>query len=256
MARKFETADIVTPVKARLRGDSFTHINGAFDELSNAVIKKMLNAYTTNDVIVLNGCVMTGTLVAPGPAAITAGQVFYNGRIYEVDAVASLVLAGAQIPVFTIVETQQGGQTTFSDANDYDFQTIEKFAMTAGLSGSGASGTTSTNVANAKFLKKTKRLSIGAWDMDANADKSVAHGLSAVEWIKAVVVSGSIIKDDLARFDVLPINNATSGAATGIRYVDSTNIELTRNTGGQFDHVDYNDVSISRGYVDIMYGDI
>lgn len=137
MARKFDPTDIQTPVKARLRGDSFTHLNNAFDELTNAIVKGLLSSYTTNDVIILNGCVVSGTVVAPGPAAITAGQVFYNGRIYEVDAVATLNLTGAQVPVFTIVESLQGGQTTFSDANDYDFQVIEKVAMTAGLSGSG-----------------------------------------------------------------------------------------------------------------------
>ena len=256
MARKFDPTSIVTPVKARLRGDSFTHINSSFDELSNAVVKAFIPTYTTNDVVILNGCVMTGTLVAPGPAAITAGQVFYNGRVYEVDAVASLVLAGAQIPVFTVVSTQQGGQTTFSDANDYNFQTIEKFAMTAGLSGSGVSLTTSSNVANAKFLKKTKRIAIGSWDMDANADKAVAHGLSAVEWLKIVVVGISIVKDNLLRLDTLPINNATSGASSGIVNITSTDINLTRTTGGQFDDPDWNDTSISRGYVDIQYGDI
>lgn len=258
MARKFETTDIVSPAAAYLRADSFTHVNSSFDELSNAMVRSLLSAYTTNDVIVLWGCVLTGTLVAPGPAAITAGQVYYNGRIYDVDAVASLVLSGAQIPVWTIAESLQGGQTTFTDGNDYDFQVIEKFAMTAGLSGSGVSGTSSTNVANSKLLKKHKRLAIGAWDMDTDDCKDVAHGLSAVEYLKANVLGISIL-DDGPSVKVNTLGNVKTvscGGGDGWEYIDGTNIRISRLTGGNFDSASFNSTSFSRGYIDLVYGDI
>lgn len=257
MARKFETASIVSPAAAYLRADSFTHINSAFDELTNAIVKGLLSSYTTDDVIILNGCVVSGTVVAPGPAAITAGQVFYNGRIYEVDAVASLALTGAQVPVFTIVSTQQGGQTTFTDGNPYNFQTIEKFAMTAGLSGSGASGTSSTNVANAKFLKKTKRISIGTWDMDTDAFVDVNHGLASHEWLKASIIGISIIADGLGTVNTLGITKTVSaGSGDGFEYINVTTVRLSRWTAGAFDSTNFNDTSINRGYIDILYGDI
>lgn len=225
MARKFDPTDIQTPVKARLRGDSFTHLNNAFDELTNAIVKGLLSSYTTNDVIILNGCVVSGTVVAPGPAAITAGQVFYNGRIYEVDAVATLNLTGAQVPVFTIVESLQGGQTTFSDANDYDFQVIEKVAMTAGLSGSGIK-----NVSDAKFLKKSKRLQMGSWDMDTAGTIDVSHGLSLVQYRKMTVVGITILVDDLNSSYPLPLAPVTGGVETGdgVVYFDTSVIRITR----------------------------
>ncbi len=252
MARKFETTDIVSPAAAYLRADSFTHVNTAFNELTNAIVRGLLSSYTTNDVIILNGCVVSGTVVAPGPAAITAGQVFYNGRVYEVDAVASLVLSGAQVPVFTIVESLQGGQTTFTDRNDYDFQVIEKVAMTAGLSGSGIK-----NVSDAKFLKKFKRLEIGVWDMDTDACKDVAHGLSATEFLKANVLGIGIKDDDLLKVNALGNVKTTScGGGDGWEYIDGTNIRLSRLTAGNFDSALFNSTAFNRGYVDIVYGDI
>lgn len=252
MARKFETTDIVSPAAAYLRADSFTHVNTAFDELTNAIVRGLLSSYTTNDVIILNGCVVSGTVVAPGPAAITAGQVFYNGRVYEVDAVASLVLSGAQVPVFTIVESLQGGQTTFTDGNDYDFQVIEKIAMTAGLSGSGIG-----DCDDAKFLKKPKRLAIGGWDMDTDAFKDVTHGLSAVEFKKANIVGISIIDDALANVNTLGVvKTVSAGSGDGFEYINNTTIRLSRFTTGVFDSALFNDSSINRGYIDLVYGDI
>lgn len=253
MARKFETSDIVTPNKARLRADSFTHINSSFDEMSNALVKAGLASYTTNDVIILDGCVVSGTVVSPGPAAVTAGQIFYNGRIYEVDANASITLAGAQVPVWVIVESQQGGQTTFTDGNDYDFQTIEKFVLQAGLSGSGLANYDGATV---KRLTKTKIVNIGDWNMDTTGNVTVAHGLSAADWKKIKNVSATIRNDaDSAYYPIDAVNNIAAPNG-GIDGYDSTNITLRRTVTGDFDNAAFDSTGYNRGFVTIVYGDI
>ena len=249
MARKFSTTGIVSPVKARLRADSFTHINSAQDEISKAALLALIPSYTTNDVIVIWGAVVSGTIVAPGPCAVTAGQVYYNGRFYDVDAATGITLAGAQIPVWNIVESLQGGQSVFTDGNNYDFQVIEKFALQAGLSGSGLK-----NNADVKRLKKTKRVSTGFWDMTAAPFIDVAHGLSATEFLTAVVSGVSIRRDDFG--EVYSLGTTYSTTTNGVGRLSSTLIRLVRETGGVFDGVNFNDATIIRGYIDITYGDI
>lgn len=256
MARKFETTDIVTPNKARLRADSFIHINSSFDEMSNALVKAGLASYTTNDVIILDGCVVSGTVVSPGPAAVTAGQIFYNGRTYEVDANVSISLSGAQVPVWVIVESQQGGQTTFTDGNDYDFQTIEKFVLQAGLSGSGIANYDGATV---KRITKRKIVNIGDWNMystGGTGTKSVAHGLSSTDWKKIKSISVLIRNDADNAYTPLNSVNSIGLPNGGITDYGATNINLLRALTLDFDSASYDSTSYNRGWVTIEYGDI
>jgi len=57
------------------------------------LVTALLGAYTENDVIVLHGCVITGTT----PKAITAGAVFYNGQVYKVAAATGITASGTWI---------------------------------------------------------------------------------------------------------------------------------------------------------------
>ncbi len=135
MARKFETAAIASTVKAPISKRSLTHINTAWDELGEDIVKGLLGTYTTNDVIVLYGCVVTANI--PGTSAVTAGAIFYNGRIYKVDANASISTPSNTL-VWSIIETTiTGDPATFSDGSAEDFHIIEKFRLTNAATGTG-----------------------------------------------------------------------------------------------------------------------
>jgi hypothetical protein len=94
-------------------------------------------------------------------------------------------------------------------------------------------------------------LDIGPWNMDLATDVGVAHGLGA-RWVNIIGVQ-AWIRDDadtvwypLHRF----VNSGGVGNIEGgISYINNTEIDLQRRTGGTFDFVTYDGVGISRGKV-------
>lgn len=151
MARKFKTVDIVAPVKARLSKRSLTHINTAFDDLSEDIILGLSgNVYDPSAIFILYGCDVTitgGSIPGTGTASITEGAVYYNGRIYKVDQNNSLSTTNPQTLRWEIVETTiSGDPATFDDGNTYDFHIIEKMALVAGTAGSGLANYDATTV--------------------------------------------------------------------------------------------------------------
>lgn len=142
MARKYETGNIVDPIKAPFTKRSLTHLNAGMTEGLSEIIKGLLGGYVANDLIVLNGCVVTiasGAIPGTGTANNTAGAIYYNGEIYQVDANASLLSTTTpQTLVWQIVTTYiSGDPATFSDGNNYNFHRIDKMHLVAAAAGSG-----------------------------------------------------------------------------------------------------------------------
>lgn len=99
---------------------------------------------------------------------------------------------------------------------------------------------------------------MGSWDMDTAGTIDVSHGLSLVQYRKMTVVGITILVDDLNSSYPLPLAPVTGGVETGdgVVYFDTSVIRITRLATGFFDTGSFNDSSINRGYVDIVYGDI
>lgn len=256
MARQFDTSGIVSPVKARFTKRSFTHINSALDDITGQMGPALIPSYTTNDVIVLSGCVVGGTTTFPGTATVTAGSIYYNGRTYSVDANASIILASGQIPVWTIATTYIAGDpVVFTDANTYNFHEIKKFSLVAANSGSGIAD---WNGATLKYLLKTKIVNIGDWDMDATTSVSIAHGLG--DLFKKIKRISVIIRNDADSTYYDFTRGGTTGLSNGaIMSVSSTNFVLERlssGLGGLFDDAAFDSTGYNRGWITIVYGDI
>lgn len=97
---------------------------------------------------------------------------------------------------------------------------------------------------------KIKVLSIGDWNMDLDASKAVAHGItSAVTKIRSISV---IIREDGGTF-LKPLDWFTTAPQGGINDIDGTNILLTRLTAGSFDSVNYDATAYNRGWITITY---
>jgi hypothetical protein len=256
MAREFVTTGIVSPVKARFSKRSLTHINSALSEITAQVGPALVETYTTNDVIILSGCVVGGTTTFPGTATVTAGTIYYNGKTYSVDANASIILASGQIPVWNIATSYiSGDPAIFTDANTYDFHKIEKFALTAANAGSGVSD---WNASTTKYLVKTKIINIGDWNMDTTATLNVAHGLGSLfKKIKSISV---IVRNDADTTYYDFTRGTTVGLVQGqVNTIDSTNIALERlavGLSGVFDDAAFDSTSYNRGWITIVYGDI
>lgn len=153
--RKFITTNIVTPTKAPITEKALRHINEMVGEPINSLVKSMIGSYTTNDLIILEGCSLTVTGSAPGnsTAVLAAGTIYYNGEVYLVDANASLTTTNPQ--TYTWVndnDTVDSVDTKFTNNVDYEFLSIRKLKLIAAAAGSGLANYNSTSV---KYYKQS-----------------------------------------------------------------------------------------------------
>lgn len=97
-------------------------------------------------------------------------------------------------------------------------------------------------------LIKNRLIDIGTWDMDATVSitKSLGRDIS----FNSIVGVHLMIRDDAGstRFDASLIKDGIDKIE-----VNSTDVILTRTTGGFFDTTDFDDTSISRGTILILY---
>jgi hypothetical protein len=94
-----------------------------------------------------------------------------------------------------------------------------------------------------------KKIPIGDWDMDADAQKNVAHGLDASR-IRRVV---AFVRDDACNC-AYELNGKDSEVLSAqVSEVNDTYVVLTRKTGQFFDSTDFDATSFNRGWVGIMY---
>ena len=248
---------------------SLDHVQQAYTEIVDALTKGLLGSYTTNDVIILYGCVFTGT--DPGARTMTAGSIYYNGEVYLVSA-ASFTTTGSDIPLWTIVTTYPGADpVTFSDGSTtHNVHKIIKFVLVAGpVGGSGVTGYVADYTASKYYMDptiyrdssgtetfgsrtKNKVIEIGDWDMDTNSAKSVAHGISDFTKIETVT---AFIRNDAATTARLLVSmtSVVDGTCNGGIDFDGTNVNLTRVNSGLFDSANYNSTSFNRGWITIQY---
>jgi hypothetical protein len=98
---------------------------------------------------------------------------------------------------------------------------------------------------------KTKVLEIGDWNMDTITGATVAHGLGA-NWKKVRALSAIIRNDDDSSYS--EISGCTyTGLLGGEIVINSTNIILSRDSGGRYDGADYDSTSYNRGWITITY---
>jgi len=100
-------------------------------------------------------------------------------------------------------------------------------------------------------------IDIGAWNMDTTPSISIAHGMGA-NWNKIRSIDVFIYHDLGTIF--YPLNMFVNGVdpallAGGVLYVDNTNIQLERRSGGQFDHAFFSSILINRGHIIAWYRD-
>ena len=85
---------------------------------------------------------------------------------------------------------------------------------------------------------------IGSWDMDADNNVAIAHGLDCdlIESVSVIVVNDDGIKIDLM-----------SGGSGAISF-DETNVYVGRFIGSPFDSENFDDPGIDRGTITIEWG--
>jgi hypothetical protein len=182
-----------------------------------------------------------------------------------VDADASIITSGAETLVWGIVTTYLPADSTltWSDGTIRDLHQIDKFALSAGLTGTGLADYDGSTVKSFSAIYrniagdegpmanlKTKVIEIGNWNMDTTASVSIAHGL-AIDDIRSV---DFIVRSDdgLTRYT----NAARAFGATLSVYIASitaTNINLMRDTGSAVDDPAWDDSPYNRGWITVNY---
>lgn len=127
---------------------TFEHINNGHKDSYIAFVKANIpSAWHTGKLVILYGCVATGT--NPGSRTLTTGAVYYNGEIYQVDS-ASFTTTGSQIGIWTLTDIDSGtDESTIKTATSSFAEHVlvnSKFVFAAGLSGSGTFDESSSNV--------------------------------------------------------------------------------------------------------------
>lgn len=140
--KKIDTSNVTSTSRQPFLGRSITHMTEGITENDDSIIQGILSgmniSYTSNDVIILYGCVNSGSNSGAGnPYTVSAGAVYYNGEVYQVDA-ASGVISGSNVVIGTLTTTYQTGDpVTMTDGATKNVHQIRKFVISQGTSGTG-----------------------------------------------------------------------------------------------------------------------
>lgn len=138
------TSFVTSTSKQPFLAPSLSFLQGATKEVINEIILGIIGSYTTNDIVIIEGCVVTitsGSIPGTGTANLSAGSIYYNGEVYLVDAATGLSTTNPQTLVWSIATTYDatdgGSGISFSDGAQHKVHQINKFVLSAGTSGSG-----------------------------------------------------------------------------------------------------------------------
>lgn len=116
------------------------------------------------------------------------------------------------------------------------------------ISGKGT-GMVSTN-----GIYRSKKVSIGDWNMDSTFGVTVPHGLGA-DFTKIVSVEVVVWNDASGSYG--PLDRKSTGGTSvvqgGVVDWNNTVVALTRLTGGDYDNVNFDATGFNRGYIYINY---
>lgn len=111
-----------------LKSGILDFLQDAHKETTQALISTIIDNPATGTIYVLSGCVNTGS---GANYIISAGQVFYNGEIFQVDA-TSFTVAGGQYAFANLITTQyttNADPVTFTDGIPRNVCNIRKIEI-------------------------------------------------------------------------------------------------------------------------------
>lgn len=152
--KTIDTSNVTSSSRQPLLGRSITHLNEGMVETFNSILKRIITNYTTNDVVIIDGLVDSGTVGVN--YNISAGSVYYNGELYQV-AAGSGAFAGT-VAVLTATTTYQTGDpVTMTDGTLKNVHKINTMVISNAASGSGTKDYSSCKklIANPVFAKLT-----------------------------------------------------------------------------------------------------
>lgn len=154
--KKINTSNVTSTARQPLLGRSISHLVESVKEGDDSTVQGILNTlnigYTSNDVIILYGCVLTGNYSGAGNAySVTSGAVYYNGEVYLVDAVSGTI-SGTNVLIGTLTTTYQSGDPVqMSDGSLKNVHEIRTFVISQAGTGTGTKDYSAWSTINRKY---------------------------------------------------------------------------------------------------------
>ena len=255
--KKLNTSLITTGVGYPPSKKGWDFLMQSYTETIAELVRGMAGGViAANTPYILYGCVKSN---AVSPFAYSEGAIFYNGEVYSFPAIASIAIATSDVCTITTTNDPTADPTTMSDGSVVNVHNIRAIVLSDAAS--VTNGATQFNFSSCVRISYTRKIviNIGDWDMDADADKNVAHGIA--DYTKIVSVDAIIIPDIGSPVDgnLYPLGHTSPSLGTyGINNgwvisIDATNVLLNRYATGGFDGTSYNATSFNRGYLVIEY---
>lgn len=238
-------------------------------EANRPAMFAMLNSFAVGTVpsFIIDGCDPTIVSGSPDGWSITAGYIFLDGEILQVEAQSGTFINGSDYLIYnkeTTYDTR--GDITYLDGTPR--QTWQKNRGVISVESSRGSTdldafvfadrlddkikdyiALETEILSVTGGLQTKIIEIGDWDMDTTASLNKNHGVTLGN-IRSINV---VIRDDAGSASI-PLDYDLAGTgASGNFAASSTQIQMLRTTGGLFDNTGYNSTSYNRGWITIQY---
>jgi hypothetical protein len=255
--KKILTSSITSTARQPFLDYSLSHLQDAYTEAINSLCKRVIPSYTTNDVVVLEGLVDTGT--AGVNFNISAGSIYYNGEIYQIPATGVLVIAG-NTAVLTLPTTYHTSDpVTMDNGTTAYVHTLRAGVIALATSGSGTKDFTSFKriVRNSVFAKLTTvgsgaastSFTLTGWDaspIDDDAIFTIANGritpklgrykVSACVTITPSTSPSGTFDINIYKNGVLldAVCSETFGGSNAVRNIQFSNYVITQTTATDY----------------------
>jgi hypothetical protein len=225
----------------------------SYTETIAELAKGMFNVtYAANTPCVLYGCVKTS--LGGSDYSYSEGAIFYNGEVYSFPAVAAISITTSDVCTITTTNDPTADPTTKSDGSVVNIHNIR--AIVLSNASSVTNGATQFNFSSIQKLAKEKTIDIGDWNMDSTTSITVAHSITGFDPKNIISVNVWIREDDYpgGLYGTSLINLFSGVTPNGqVSIVSSTEVYLSRASGGLFDAAGFDSTSFNRGFITIRY---
>lgn len=184
---------------------------------------------------IISGCEAS---VGAGGITVTAGFIFLDGEVMEVEAQTVADTLGSGYWRYEKATTyDSGGDRTFVDGLfRQTWRNVRGVPVNVASLSAG-----DLDVENGARQILHKVFNIGTWNMDSTDQKVVSFPAEITSWDKVVSINAMILNDNNPGYDTF-----VSG---GVITLGTGGITLTRDVGGKFDNATYDNSSINRGII-------
>jgi len=134
--KKIKTSDITAGVAYPPSKKGLDFLQQSYQEVVANLAQAFIgNTPSTTVGYALYGCIKT--FISGSNYSLTAGAIYFNGEVYQVDAISSISIVTAPILTITTTNDPVADPTIFSDGSSKNVHNIRKMVLSDGTLGTG-----------------------------------------------------------------------------------------------------------------------